>query len=192
MGYFDSVDHVKGYIEMTKDYSGREMVEYLREYLERGASLLELGMGPGRDLDMLREVYDVTGSDSSQVFIDLYREQHPSAKLLKVDAVTMAVDKPYDGIYSNKVLHHLSTEDLTRSVLAQANALASDGIIFHTFWRGDSVEFYEDLRFVYYEKADLEQLFSGLFDIRVMEYYDEEEADDSILLIAKKKEETYE
>ena len=35
----------------------------------KGSTLLELGMGPGKDLDLLKKTYSVTGSDSSKIFV---------------------------------------------------------------------------------------------------------------------------
>jgi ubiquinone/menaquinone biosynthesis C-methylase UbiE len=70
MNYYDEIDNVREYIEMAEGYDGRELIEVLKQYLPKGASILELGMGPGKDLDLLSQTYQVTGSDNSQVFLD--------------------------------------------------------------------------------------------------------------------------
>jgi len=72
MGYFDSEKTVEEYIEMVEGYDGAELINALKGYLPKGSTLLELGMGPGKDLDILKESYLVTGSDSSQIFVDRY------------------------------------------------------------------------------------------------------------------------
>ena len=72
MAYFDDKKNVLDYIKMSEGYDGRDLVQVLRRYLPEGSSLLELGMGPGKDLDLLRPHYRVTGSDNSQVFLDLW------------------------------------------------------------------------------------------------------------------------
>ena len=66
MGYYDDAENVKEYVEMAEGFDGRELIDVLREYLAEGASVLELGMGPGKDLEMLSEHYRATGSDSSR------------------------------------------------------------------------------------------------------------------------------
>lgn len=53
----------------------------LTQRLPSGASVLELGMGPGFDLDLLRKNYEVAGSDDSQFFLDGYRETCPYSDL---------------------------------------------------------------------------------------------------------------
>ncbi len=68
MGYFDSEENVDAYIAMADGYDGAELIALFARYLPEGSSVLELGMGPGKDLDLLRPSYRVTGSDTSRVF----------------------------------------------------------------------------------------------------------------------------
>ena len=84
-------------------------------------------MGPGVDLDILQQYYQVTGSDRSTIFLERYRQQHTAADLLQLDALTMDTDRRFDAIYSNKVLHHLSRTELQQSLLAQAAVLHPEG-----------------------------------------------------------------
>jgi len=62
---------------------------------------LELGIGLGKDFNILKKSYAVTGSDNSQVFLDKYKQKHPDADLLFLDAVTIQTDRKFDCIYSN-------------------------------------------------------------------------------------------
>ena len=71
MGYFDREENVQQYIDMVEGCDGAELIEILKGHLAAGSSVLELGIGPGKDLDILRDAgYTVTGSDSSSVFVD--------------------------------------------------------------------------------------------------------------------------
>ena len=137
MGFYETESGVEAYIEMAKGYDGALLIEGLAEYLPAGSSVLELGMGPGVDLDILAQRYEVTGSDSSRLFLDRYRERHPEADLLLLDARTLETERRFDCIYSNKVLHHLSAEELHESLVAQAGLLRPEGIAMHSFWWGD-------------------------------------------------------
>ena len=67
MGHFDERKNVETYIEMAAGYDGRKLIAILRQHLPAGSTVLELGMGPGVDLDLLAETYTVAGSDSSYV-----------------------------------------------------------------------------------------------------------------------------
>jgi ubiquinone/menaquinone biosynthesis C-methylase UbiE len=82
MGYYDQLENVNEYIRMADGYDGSELINILKKYLAKDSTLLELGMGPGKDLEMLNKLFDVTGSDSSQIFIDLYKEKNKDANLI--------------------------------------------------------------------------------------------------------------
>lgn len=171
---------------MSEGYDGQELVKILAKYLSKNASLLELGMGPGKDLLLLAEDYRVTGSDSSQVFIDRFHEQNPKIEALVLDAVTLDTHHRFDCIYSNKVLHHLSKEGLAKSLHRQYDLLTEGGIAMHSFWYGDKEEFYDDLRFVYYKEELILDLVKEVFEVVAVERYTEFEEDDSFYIIVKK------
>jgi cyclopropane fatty-acyl-phospholipid synthase-like methyltransferase len=59
MGYFDERKNVDAYIQMAEGYDGRELITILKKRLPAGSTVLELGMGPGIDLDLLAESYTV-------------------------------------------------------------------------------------------------------------------------------------
>ena len=118
---------------MVDGYDGRELIEELQKHLPRGSSVLELGMGPGIDLTLLKKYYQVTGSDYSEIFINRYRNQHPDSDLIVLNAITLNTDRKFNGLYSNKVLIHLTREGLKQSIKRQAAILESEGIICHSF-----------------------------------------------------------
>lgn len=186
MGYYDSEETAREYMDLADGYDGKELIERLREFLDPGSTVLEIGMGPGKDLRMLAETYDVTGSDRSDAFIRLFREENPQADLLKLDAVTILTDRRFDCIYSNKVLHHLTTDELQSSMIRQAEILSPGGLVLHTFWKGSGVEEMGGLRFVYYAEDDIRSLMEKNYQIVVLETYTEMEEDDSILLIGRR------
>ena len=51
----------------------QSLLKVLKKYVEKDSKVLELGMGPGKYLDLLSNSYIATGSDSSKVFLELYR-----------------------------------------------------------------------------------------------------------------------
>ena len=187
MDYFDNEKNVEDYVKMAEGYDGRELIDVLRKYLPEGSSVLELGMGPGVDLDILSQYYQVTGSDRSQAFVDRYRKQHETADLLLLDAVEMNTDRHFDAIYSNKVLHHLTREELQRSLQVQAEILNDQGILLHSLWYGDKEESHQGLRFVYYTEASFQALLEDTFVVLKAERYTEMDDNDSIYFILQKQ-----
>ncbi len=188
MAYYDDLQNVKNYIEMAKDCFAIELVSKLSRYLEKGGTILELGMGPGNDLELLSENFHVTGSDKSPYFIELYKEKNPEAEVLVMDAITLDIDRSFDCIYSNKVLPHLTKQELDMSIEKQWSILKENGILFHTFWKGDKLEHYGGMLNQYYLEAELKNKFSDGFEVILVESYMEFEEDDSILIVLKKVE----
>ncbi len=187
MGFYDDINNVKQYMSMAEGYDGRGLIKVLKENLHDSASVLELGMGPGKDFEILQESYKTTGSDYSQVFVDLYKEKNPNADVVQLDAVSLPIKKTFDGIYSNKVLQHLTVEDLKTSIQRQSQVLNEKGIIFHSFWYGDSEEDYDGLRFVYYTEEILKEIFGTSFQVILTSRYTEMEENDSVYIIGRKK-----
>ena len=107
MGYYDQEENVREYIKMSRDYSSKHLIDILKTFLPPKTSLLELGMGAGKDLLELSKTYKVMGSDSSQAFLDLFSKEHPEIETMHLDVSDLNLDKSFDGIYSNKVLYHL-------------------------------------------------------------------------------------
>ena len=100
MGFFDNINNVNEYINMSMGYDGKALIEILKLYLKPGSTLLELGMGADKDMDILSETYKVTGSDFSTLFLELYKKTNPKADLLRLDAVELNTERKFDSIYS--------------------------------------------------------------------------------------------
>lgn len=191
MKFFMKKENVDKYIEMIEDYDGTWLLNKLGEFLKLGASLLELGMGAGKDLDILSRNYNVIGSDNSEIFLDRYRKLNTGIKVINLDAIEMNIYEKFDCIYSNKVLHHLTREDFIKSIKNQKKNLNEDGIIFMTLWRGkykEEMMFNDEVRFTYYLESDIEEIVKDDYEVVHMEAYKEfeEEENDSLLVVLKR------
>jgi len=187
MSFYDDPKNAEDYIEIAKGYDGAELIKLLEPHLETGSSLLELGMGPGVDLNLLAEKFAVTGSDTSAYFVNRYKELHPKANAIQADAVTIESDNKFDCIYSNKVLHHLSDDELNHSFKRQAEVLNPSGIILHSFWFGDEVMKMHGMTFYYRQIQDVTKRIEDHFDTIDAQKYDEMDAGDSFWVLARKR-----
>lgn len=183
--YYESAENVDSYIDRAKGFDGAALIEHLNTLLPDGATVLELGMGPGVDLDLLAKHYQVTGSDLSNEFLNRYKDIHPEADLLQLDAVHLYTDRQFDCIYSNKVLHHLNLTELEKSLLHQTLRLNKGGMVCHTFWKGSDEDEMEGMFFKYHEKEALVDIFEMNYELIHCEEYTEMEENDSILVIAR-------
>ena len=189
MAYFDDKKNVLNYIKMVEDTEGYDpniIIDAFKRYVSIGSKVLELGMGPGKDFDILKQSFDMTGSDSSQVFIDLYHEKDSNVNLINLNAVTLKINQKFDAIFSNKVLMHLSKDELKQSFIRQMQIMNKGAIAFHTFWFGEKEENMHGLRFVYYSIEELHKMIPNKFEVLESYLYKEMEENDSICLVLKK------
>lgn len=187
--YYHTRESVKEYIKAAEGHSGAKIIEELFKFLPANSDVLEIGSGPGTDWQILKQHYNVTGSDHSPEFLKHLNASFPDGEFLLLDAATLISDLKYDGIYSNKVLHHLEDEALETSIKRQAEILNPEGVVCHTFWRGEDSETFNELFVNYHSDTGLRSMFGAFFDPLLIKYYPEFEKGDSILYLGKKKKE---
>jgi len=173
------------YEKMVADYDGSELYEILDKHLKENSTLLELGSGPGTDLNILSEKYNVTGSDLSDEFIRRYKKRFSYVPFIKLDAISIKTNKVFDCIFSNKVIHHFTFENLEKSLKRQQNVIVSNGLFAHTFWLGDKEIIMEGMLFVFHNRENLINTISKYFSIIETYDYKEFEEGDSIFIIAQ-------
>ena len=188
--YYKTKESVEEYIKLAKDVNGVVLIDKLKEFLSAKSNLLEIGTGPGTDWNILKGDFEVVGSDNSKEFLNHLISKNPTGKFLELDAITLKTDEKFDGIYSNKVMHHLKDNELVNSINRQQAILNPNGIICHSFWKGDGSEVFKGLFVNYHSKDSLKEFFEKYFEILKIESYSEFEAGDSLLLIGKKKYDT--
>lgn len=183
---FDTEEGVLKYEQMANGHDGRDLVERLRRHVPEGARVLELGMGPGKDLDMLRQKYEAVGSDSSPVFLERYRQRSAFEGLLLLDAITLKTTQTFDAIYSNKVLHQLTPEELRSSLERQVELLTPGGIALHSLWYGEGEEDFGGMKSVSYDETTFEKLMPPALTMVEQGRYAEMDAGDSLFVVLKK------
>lgn len=185
MEFYNDPIKVDEYEKMCVEYDGSELYEVLDKHLEDYSTLLELGSGPGNDINYLQKKYTVTGSDLSDEFLLRCERKYAEVPFIKLDAVSIKMDKIFDCVFSNKVLHHLTLENIRKSFNRQQKVIMKDGIFAHTFWLGDKEFTMEGMLFVFHNRENLINLVSEYFTILETYDYKEFEEGDSIFIIAK-------
>lgn len=188
--YYMTKESVEEYIRMAGGHDGGQIIEKIEKFLAAGASMLELGSGPGTDWKILDGRYKVCGSDLSPEFLEHLRANFPQGEFIQLDASTLNIDRSFDAIYSNKVLHHLEDEQLEISIRRQHEILNPGGVVCHTFWKGEDSETHKGLFVNYHTDTGLISLFGELFKVLLLQHYKEFEQDDSLLFVGVKKDRT--
>ncbi len=187
MDYYENKDKVDKYIKFTPSDDGAVLVDLLVQTLPAGATILELGMGPGKDFDRLSSHFAVTGSDTSKEFLQLFRQRHEQADVLFLDALTLETERTFDCIFSNKVLIHFTRQELRQSFARQHEVLNNEGLILHSFWHGSGDDEFSGLKLFYYTEQDIADLLAGNWDILEIGRHAKMAADDSVYVLARKK-----
>lgn len=188
--YYKTKESVEEYIRLAKDVNGGNLIKKLKKFLPANSTLLEIGTGPGTDWNLLNETYEVVGSDNSLEFLNHLTSVNPKGEFIELDAAILHTDKMFDGIYSNKVMHHLKANELDNSIKRQYEIVNTNGIICHSFWKGEGSEIFKGLYVNYHTNNSLREFFEPYFEILMIEEYNEFEDGDSLVLIGKKKYET--
>ncbi len=185
--YYKTKESVEEYIKMAKDVNGKLLIEKLKQILPSHSKILEIGSGPGTDWKILNEFYDVTGSDNSNEFMNHLVSKNPKGKFIELDATSLKTEFKFDGVYSNKVMHHLKDDELINSIKRQNEILNLNGIICHSFWKGEGSEVFKGLFVNYHNVTTLTEAYQNYFEIISIEDYKEFDDNDSLLLFARKK-----
>ena len=106
--------------------------------------------------------------------------------MLLLDARHLDTDRTFDAIYSNKVLHHLTREELAASFERQRAVLKDAGLLLHAFWYGTGEETMHGLRFTYYTEATLREVLGEGFEVVALERFQEMEEGDSLYILLRK------
>ncbi len=114
--------HVQGYIANTPHEISRTAMAWLDDSLnglDADARILEIGSGFGHDAAYIEQQgFRVQRTDVTPGFVRLLREQGHDARELNV--LTDDIEGPYDLVFADAVLHHLTqpeAETATRNVL---------------------------------------------------------------------------
>lgn len=185
--YYKTKGSVDEYIKLAKGVNGKQLIEKLEQVLQPNSILLEIGSGPGTDWKILNKLYRVVGSDNSIEFLSHLISENPNVEFLELDAITLLTDKKFDGIYSNKVMHHLTENELAESIKRQNELLNPGGIICHSFWKGEGSEVFKGLFVNYQDEITLNEFYEEYFEILSIDSYKEFEDEDSLLLLGRKK-----
>ena len=185
--YYHTPESVEEYIKLAEGVDGAQLIDRYKTFLSPDSSILELGSGPGTDWEILNKYFNVTGSDFSQEFLRRLRINYPMGEFIELEASSLRTDRNFDGIYSNKVLHHLKNTELRSSIQKQAAVLNPGGVVCHSFWEGEGDEVFKGMYVNYHLSSGLRDLFEEFFSILVLEEYREFEEGDSLLLIGRKK-----
>lgn len=141
IGHYDrtAADFWEGtrYHDVTQNYQA------LLEAIEGDPpfSILDLGCGPGRDLQYFRSLgHEAVGLDGSKEFVTTARALTGCA-VLHQDFLAMRLpENRFDGVFANASLFHVPSQELPRVLLELWKTLKPRGVLFSSNPRGNNEE----------------------------------------------------
>ncbi len=111
-------------------------------------SILDLGCGPGRDLQHFRSLgHHATGLDGSKEFVAMARS-FSGCEVLHQDFLAMVLpENHFDGVFANASLFHVPSQELPRVLLELSATLKPRGVLFCSNPRGNNQEGLSDDRY---------------------------------------------
>lgn len=112
--------------------------ESYAKILPKGANLLEVGCGGGRDAKyFVKKGFKVTGIDASNVFIDIAKKEAPKANFSVMDILKLDFPKEsFDAIWAQAVLLHLKRKDVSKALRNMYKVLKPDGYAYINVKKG--------------------------------------------------------
>ncbi|OWK27269.1 MAG: hypothetical protein US76_01030 [Parcubacteria group bacterium GW2011_GWA2_38_13b] len=129
-------------------------LSFLKEYVENGDKILDLGCGNGRLIELFKDMdVEYVGVDSSEKLIEEAKNKFSifnfqfllndqiskfsiKPKFIVADGINLPFpDNYFDKIFSIAVLHHIPSRELRLKFLSEARrVLKKDGIAVFTVW----------------------------------------------------------
>jgi ubiquinone/menaquinone biosynthesis C-methylase UbiE len=156
------------YAGTTKDLPvGHRFLKGFMAKLPRGAEVLDVGCGPGRDAKILADKgFIVTGIDLSKNMIDIARSAAPGARFEVMDFRKISFeDHSFDAVWFNMALFHVPKADARVVIDGLHRIIKPSGSLFMSVKQGVGEGMEEDPRYgsqerfySYYSNSDVSDL----------------------------------
>ena len=164
----------KEYDEKTKDYT----IQYLKDDLDlffkniKGDKILDIGCGPGRDLQIFKEHgYKAVGIDNSRSMIEICKSK--KLNVIEMDILNIQFENnSFNAIWAYTSLLHIPKNKFANVLNTIHNLLKEDGIFYIGMKEGDfegykTYAHTDELErfFSLYTKEELEKILKKKFKI---------------------------
>ena len=134
----------------TRDHDVRQNIDALLESIEGEGphAILDLGCGPGRDLQAFRALgHEPVGLDGSPAFVRMAHELSGCEVLCQNFLALDLPDERFDGVFANASLFHVPRQEQPRVLSELRATLRPGGVLFSSNPRGANWEGYRGERF---------------------------------------------
>lgn len=120
------------YSEKIQNEEPQEEIRKFTSHLEPGSKILDAGCAAGRDSKIFWDLgFDVVGVDLSTNLLNIARKNVSDISFIQADFKQLPFPSfTFDGIWLNRVFHHLEREDMNKAISELKRVLSFDGVIF--------------------------------------------------------------
>jgi len=108
---------------------------YLKKYINKDDSVLDLGCGNGRLIEMLQSSNKYLGIDNSDKLIEVAKKRYPGYNFTISDILELKLNKKFNIILSLSVIHHIPQKYQKRFIETISKHLNKNGIVIVTSWK---------------------------------------------------------
>ena len=137
-----TIDNQAVYERQASDYdAGRSRAFFEARWLTRfadslptGGRVLDVGCGAGEPIAgwLIREGYQVTGTDFSDAMLEIARSRFPQGDWRNEDMRTLDLDEQFHGIIGWDSFFHLTQDEQRETIPRLARHLLPDGVLMIT------------------------------------------------------------
>ena len=187
--------YAKEYVESTYPNLLQYQLTQFISYVPKGAKLLDIGCGSGKDVEFLTEEgFDILGVDYSEAMIKEAEEKVPNGKFVVEDMRNLSFDdNSYDGIWCCASLIHIPKESAVDVLKKFKATLKDNGILYLAVIEGEGEEMVEFPQsknmprfFAFYKQPEIEELFT-ILGFKIITSYTEDDDNHTWINIFCKK-----
>lgn len=143
-------DHAQEFASFAAGFRGRlrKWIDYFCNQLPKGASVLDVGCGAGRDAtDITNKGFQVTGIDFSEKLIEIASKNVPRGNFSVMDFEKLDFpENNFDGVWASASLLHVPKKRLL-ATLEKINLVLKKGGLFFSLYRvGEGEKFTKEKR----------------------------------------------
>lgn len=157
------------YINNTYDCDMNELYKPFLAYLNKGAKILDLGCGTGRDSKAFLSMgYDMIAVDGSAKLTEFARESINSS-VRCIPFTKLDYTEEFDGVWACASLLHISKEDLPEVISKIGESLKDDGVFYTSFKYGNIEYIKDDRSFSNYDEKSIKEILNDKSGFKIME-----------------------
>jgi SAM-dependent methyltransferase len=128
-------NNAKEIAEKYNQFSNDRLLHLADTFFNKNSLTLDLGCGPGRDLQKLKNHFELEGVDASAEFIKIAKKNNPEIKIFQdfLPSLSKIQADKYDNVFCSAVLMHIPKDQHIQSVINLLRITKINGVIMLSF-----------------------------------------------------------